>query len=119
MTVKAPATPVKIRNVGRAQWFFPFPVTAAEAELAEGVVGLKVEDGHVRKNVSGKRKDVASKICTLALGDREGKPSELSSEVEIPGGIWTALMRDKNQSRAMRGLIDKGEIAIYGAAVEV
>ena len=94
--------PMKIVNNKRSQWFFAFPVTAAVAALAEGVVGLKVEG------------DAPDQVCTLAIGDSQAKPDhDILPEVTIPGEVWATLMRIPRQQKAVQGLIDKGELVIW------
>ena len=116
--------PVSIRNTKRAQWFVRFRVTDEEAALiprnAEGVstlTGVEVVDGDWREpgKGNGKPKTVQSKICTIALGDREAHTDkgEIEPEITIPGELWAACEREPTQWRTVQGLIDKGEIAIY------
>jgi len=107
---------IRLRNTKRAQWFFKFRVTSAEAEAAEGVHNLKIEQGSwVDPKAKTKDKIVEAQLCTLVLGDAQADTDrgENKPEAEIPVVIWEALQREPTQWRIMQGLIAKGEISIY------
>lgn len=107
--------PIKIRNTKRAQWFFPFEVDEATAEIARGLPGLEVKRGERRRRKGNKVEVVEALICTLALGDAEADTArgEIAPELTIPGEVWAALMRDPVQSKAIRALVAKAEISTY------
>lgn len=119
------AADIRVRNIKRAQWFFRFPVNADEIAIL-GVIddkgtcavkGCRIDTGSIRVKKGGKMIDTPAKICTLALGDSEAHESEIPPETSIPRVIWDALMREPTQAAAMQGLLDKGEVAIYGNAL--
>jgi hypothetical protein len=101
---------VRLRNVRRSQWFLRFPVSAEVASVAEGVPGVAIErDGSWRRDGH----DVPTAVCTIALGDAEGHPSELAAEIEIPRAVWEACLAEPSTGPTVRGLITDGEIATY------
>ena len=53
----------------------------------------------------------------VGLGDREAvEDKEILPELTIPGEVWAACMNEKQNARMIRGLVDKGEIAITSGA---